>query len=245
MKACLSVWGVTALPIAARRAALRTIRPAPCRSSRRPSAARNTGPPVRSPMARSIARAVRGASGMVTILPPLRVIVSVRCPLQAQVLDVRAGGLGDPQAVEREQGDQRMLCRRAEPGGDQQGAELVAVQCGRVGLVVHPRPPDVRGWRVIQEFFLDGVAVEPGDGAQPAGDRCAGPSLGLQVAGEAFDVGAADGEQGQGVGAAPGGELAQVKGVGLPGQAAVSGQVPGEGEPFGVGEGGLDRGERG
>jgi hypothetical protein len=45
--------------------------------------------------------------------------------------------------------------------------------------------------------------------------------------------------------AAPGGELAQVQGVGLAGQAAVPGQVPGEGEPFGIGEGGLDRGERG
>jgi hypothetical protein len=31
--------------------------------------------------------------------------------LQAQVLDVSAGGLGDPQAIEREQGDQRMLGR--------------------------------------------------------------------------------------------------------------------------------------
>ena len=56
------------------------VRPAPCRSSRRPSAARNTGPPARSPMARSIARAVRGASGIVTTFPPLRVMISVRCP---------------------------------------------------------------------------------------------------------------------------------------------------------------------
>jgi hypothetical protein len=47
--------------------------------------------------------------------------------LQSQVLDVGAGGFGDPQPVQREQGDQRMLCRRPEPGGDQQGAELVAV----------------------------------------------------------------------------------------------------------------------
>ena len=58
----------------------RTIRAAPCRSSRRPSAARKTGPAQRSPMARSIARAVRGASGTVTTFPPLRVITSVRCP---------------------------------------------------------------------------------------------------------------------------------------------------------------------
>ena len=47
---------------------------------------------------------------------------------QAQVLDVSAGGLGDPQAVQGEQGDQRMLRRRAEPCGDEQGAELVTVQ---------------------------------------------------------------------------------------------------------------------
>jgi len=33
--------------------------------------------------------------------------------------------------------------------------------------------------------------------------------------------------------------------VRLAGQPAVSGQEPGEGEPFGVGEDGLDRGERG
>ena len=40
--------------------------------SRRPSAARKTGPPVRSPTARSIARAVRGASGTVITFPPFR-----------------------------------------------------------------------------------------------------------------------------------------------------------------------------
>ena len=65
--------------------------------------------------------------------------------VQAQLLDVRAGGLADPQPVQREQRDQRMLAGRAQPGGDQDGAELVAVQGGGVGLVVHPRPPDMRG----------------------------------------------------------------------------------------------------
>ena len=59
------------------------------------------------------------------------------------------------------------------------------------------------------------------------------------------DVGAADGEQGQGPGAAPCGELAQVERVGLAGQAAVAGQEPGEGDSLSVGEDGLDRGERG
>jgi hypothetical protein len=48
--------------------------------------------------------------------------------LQAQVLDVGAGGLGHAQPVEGEQGDQRVLGGRPEPGGDQERAELVAVQ---------------------------------------------------------------------------------------------------------------------
>ena len=48
--------------------------------------------------------------------------------LQAQVLDVGAGCLGDPQPVKREQRDQRMLGLWAEPGGDQERAEFVAVQ---------------------------------------------------------------------------------------------------------------------
>jgi hypothetical protein len=64
---------------------------------------------------------------------------------QIEVLDVGAGGLGDPQPVQREQRDQRMLCRRPEPGGCQQRAELVAVERGGVRLVVHPRTTDVRG----------------------------------------------------------------------------------------------------
>ena len=38
-----------------------------------------------------------------------------------------------------------MLGRRAEPGGDQQGAEFVAVQRDGMRLVVHPRTAYVRG----------------------------------------------------------------------------------------------------
>ena len=77
-----------------------------------------------------------------------------------------------------------------------------------MGLVVDPRTADVRGRGGAEEFFFDSVAVEPGDGAQPPGDGRPGPAPGFQLSGEALDVGAADGEQVQGVGAAPGGELA-------------------------------------
>src|SRR5271168_2272514 len=117
MNACRSVCRLTCLAIPARRVTRRTIRAAPCRSSRRPSAA-------------------------------------VLAPLQARVLDVRAGGLRHPQAVEREQRDERVLGGRAEPGGNQEGAELVAVQGRRVRLVVQTGTADVRGRRVVEELFL-------------------------------------------------------------------------------------------
>ena len=101
----------------------------------------------------------------------------------------------------------------------------------------------MRGRGVVQELFFDGVLAGPGDGGQPPGDGGTGAPSGFQIAGEPFGICAADGEQGQGAGAAPGGELAQVQRVGLCCQSAVSGQEPGEGEPFGVGEGWLDGSE--
>jgi hypothetical protein len=77
---------------------------------------------------------------------------------------------------------------------------------------------------VIEELLVDGVAVEPGDRAQSPGDGRPGPAPGLQGASEGLDTGAADREQRQGAGPAPGGELAQVEGVRLAGQAAVPGE---------------------
>jgi hypothetical protein len=60
--------------------------------------------------------------------------------LQAQVLDVRASRLRDPQPVQREQRDQRVPGWRPGPGG----AELAAVQRDGVGLVAAPRSADSR-----------------------------------------------------------------------------------------------------
>ena len=44
----------------------------------------------------------------------------------------RTGHLRYPQPVQRKQGDEGVLSRRAEPGGDQQRAEFAAVQPGGV-----------------------------------------------------------------------------------------------------------------
>ena len=48
------------------------------------------------------------------------------------------------------------------------------------------------GRGVLEEFLFDGALAEPGDGAQPPGNGGPGAASCVQVAGEAFDVGAAD-----------------------------------------------------
>jgi hypothetical protein len=80
---------------------------------------------------------------------------------------------------------------------------------------------------VVDQVLLDGVPVQPGDGRQPPGDGGPGPAGCLEFSGEQFDVGPADREQAQVPVVAPGGELTQVQGVGVAGQAAVAGQEPG------------------
>jgi hypothetical protein len=57
---------------------------------------------------------------------------------------------------------------------------------------------------VFEQVFLDGVAVEPGDRAQPAGDGRAGAAGGFHVPAEAFAIGALRSEQVQPVLRAPG-----------------------------------------
>jgi hypothetical protein len=83
---------------------------------------------------------------MVTTLPPFAGDHQGTVPaLQAEGLDVGAGGLGDPQAIEGEQADQGVLPGWSKPGGDQQRAEFVAVQPDSMRLVVHARSADVGG----------------------------------------------------------------------------------------------------
>jgi len=144
----------------------------------------------------------------------------------AERLDVGVCSFGDAEPVEGQQGDQRVFRRRSEPGGDQERAELVAVQAGGVGFVVQAGPANMRGRGMIEEFFLDGVPVEPGDGAQPPGDGGPGTAAGFQIAAEELDVRAAHLEQAALMLLAPAGELPQVQFVRLAGQAAAGGEEP-------------------
>jgi len=119
------VWGPTRLTIPARLAALRTIRAAPCRSSRRPSAVRKIGPSRRSPIAGSIARGARGERDRDHLAALARDHQGPVAALDTKVLDIGARGLRHPQPIQRQQGDQRVLGGQAEPGCDTQRAELV------------------------------------------------------------------------------------------------------------------------
>ena len=102
-----------------------------------------------------------------------------------------------------------MLGRISEPGSNQDRTELVAVQPGGMRLIIQPRAADMRGRGMIQQVFLDGVPVEPGDRAQPTGDGGPGAAAGFRIAGETFDAGPADLEQPLVALLAPGGELAR------------------------------------
>ena len=79
---------------------------------------------------------------------------------------------------------------------------------------------------MIDDAFFLGVAVEPDDRAQPAGDRGPSPADVLEVTGEAFDVDTVDVEQSAVVVPAPGGELAQIERVRVAGEPATTGQEP-------------------
>jgi hypothetical protein len=48
-----------------------------------------------------------------------------------------------------------VLARAAEPGGHENGADFVAIQTDRVGLVVQPGSAHVRGRGVIEQSGAD------------------------------------------------------------------------------------------
>jgi hypothetical protein len=143
---------------------------------------------------------------------------------ETEIVDIRAQSFRDAQPVDRQQADQGLFGGGAESGRDQQRTDLVTVQPDHVRVVIQPGSADVRGRGMLQQVFLNGVPVEAGDGAQPARDRRPGPSVGLHVPPEAFDVRPLRGKQMQSVLRAPRGVLPQIQRVRLAGQPAVAGQ---------------------
>jgi hypothetical protein len=64
-----------------------------------------------------------------------------------------------------------MVGRRAEAGGHEQSADLVAVQADGVRLEVDPWAADMNRRRGDDHPFLLGVTVEAGHRAEPPGAR--------------------------------------------------------------------------
>jgi hypothetical protein len=95
-----------------------------------------------------------------------------------------------------------------------------------VGLVVDSGAADVHRRRVLDHAFFFGVAVEADDRAQPARHRRPGLAAVFELAGEAFDVDAANLEQAVLTPPTPGGELAQIQRIGVAGVAEVAGEEP-------------------
>ena len=196
----------------ARRATRRTMRAAPWRSRRWPASAVKIGPADRSPMARSTARAVRGASGIVTVFPPLRTMVSVRCPRSTPRASISAPIASDT--------------RSPLSASDEKRANLVAVQANDVGLVVDPVSADMDCRGMSDYAFLFGVAVEAGDGAQPPGDRRRCTTSSLELTSEGLDVATANLKQPEVAQLAEGDELAEIKRVGVASEAPVASEEP-------------------
>jgi len=163
---------------------------------------------------------------------------------EAEAVDVRPRRLRDPQPVQREQRDQRVLARSPETRGDEQRTDLVTVQTGGVGLVIDARTAYMHRRRVGQQAFLLGVTVEARHRAQPAGHSRPSPAATLKLPGELLDVSPARLEQVQVVVVAPGDVLAQVQFVRVSGQPAVAGEKPAESEPLGVSKDGVERDDR-
>jgi len=116
----------------------------------------------------------------------------------------------------------------AQPGLDQERAELVAVQPKRVGLIVDLRATDVGSRVAVDDGLLGAVPVEATDRRQPSTDRRAGEAVFFGPAGVELDVGPLDAQDVDAVAVEPGHPLAQVEPVGVERRAGVAGQVAGD-----------------
>ena len=128
---------------------------------------------------------------------------------------------------------------RAEPGGNEERTDFVAVQADGMGLVVGPGPADMHRRGVSVQVLLLGVAVESGDGAQPAGDRCRRPTLDLELASEGLYVAAANLEQLEVAPVAERDKLAEIQSVRIASEAPIAAEETGEHHMFRIDQSGV------
>jgi hypothetical protein len=91
--------------------------------------------------------------------------------LFAEVVDVRADGLEDPQPQKTKQAHQCEVERVGRhPGGGEHSLELKARQPEGGGFRRDGRAADVVGWRVFQDAVDEAGPIEAGNHGQPPGD---------------------------------------------------------------------------
>lgn len=90
-----------------------------------------------------------------------------------------------------------LLCnaaRRPEAGGHPQCSDLLAVQPNCMRLVVEPGSAHMRSRRVLEQVFLDCIAVEPAIVHSRRAIVRPSPACGLRVTAQVLDVDAARGK---------------------------------------------------
>jgi hypothetical protein len=129
MNACRRVCGLIFFASPARRATRRTIRPALCRSIRSPSARRKIGPgQVFTDREIDCLRGAWGERDGNQLAALAQHGQGAMPALETEIVDVGAERFRDAEPVDDQQADQRVLGGGAQPGRDQQRAELVTVQ---------------------------------------------------------------------------------------------------------------------
>ena len=136
VNACLKVCGPMGLPIPARRATRRTMRPAPCRSSRRPSPLRKIGLSQRSPTARSIARAPATRAGAHARSVCAKSAESDRSRLDARSARVHLAGYRLRALLPA-----GLRLRPGQPGAGQQAGSSLPLLCSGPSRLNPRRPP--------------------------------------------------------------------------------------------------------
>ncbi len=111
---------------------------------------------------------------------------------QRQVGQLGTAGFRHAQRVQREQAGQGVVVATGQPGLDQERAELGAVKTEPSRFLGDLRSAHMDRWRVLDQLFLNEVAVEPGDHDQLERDRCRSEATGLEVPGVQLDMGTAD-----------------------------------------------------
>jgi hypothetical protein len=130
-----------------------------------------------------------GGRGIVTTLPPLNTVI-VRWPRSRPSASMSAPSASETRRPLIASSDTRAGRSPTRARPCEQRANLVAIQPGRVRLIVQTRATNVNPRRAREEALLLGVAVEPADGAQAPGDRGASAAALLEITGVTLDVGA-------------------------------------------------------